>query len=228
MIDSLFPTTVYHTQLEPSDEVHQGMVEYIDKFYNKNVQHLGFVPSFTGEILGDSQIAKQPEFDWVTKQLTSHIKKYIEGLGATLDPTDIHPGSDIYIPQSWPAVCVKGNGIGIHAHSQSHLSAVFYVRTEEGNNTGQLRVHSPEPNTLTYLPIFHTGKTEYNARTKYYDAVQNRLLIFPSSLHHEVTEYVGYKNRYSISYDILITTKKESGNFCLVNPSQWICLTSNN
>ena len=102
------------------------------------------------------------------------------------------------------------------------------IRTEEGNNTGQLRVHSPEPNTLTSLPIFHTGKTEYNAKTKYYDAVQNRLLIFPSSLHHEVTEYVGYKNRYSISYDILITTKKEAGNFCLVNPSQWVCLTSDN
>ena len=42
MIDSLFPTTVYHTQLEPSDEVHQGMVEYIDKFYNNIIVNKNF------------------------------------------------------------------------------------------------------------------------------------------------------------------------------------------
>ena len=68
MIDALFPTTVYHVDLEPIDDVHHGMVGYIDKFYQKNIQHLGFAPSFTGEILGDSQIASKPEFKWVTDQ----------------------------------------------------------------------------------------------------------------------------------------------------------------
>ena len=47
-------------------------------------------------------------------------------------------------------------------------------------------------------------------------------MIFPSSLNHEVREYHGQTNRYSISYDILITTRKEAGNFCLVNPSRWV------
>ena len=56
MIDYLFPTTVYQTDLDTPDDVHEGMVNYIDRFYNKNVQHVGFVPSFTGEILGDSQM----------------------------------------------------------------------------------------------------------------------------------------------------------------------------
>ena len=222
MIDTLFPTTVYHVDLEPTDDVHLGMVGYIDKFYQKNIQHLGFAPSFTGEILGDSQIASKPEFKWVTDQLVIHLKKYVKELGATLDPTDVHPGSDIYIPQSWPAVCVNSGGIGFHAHSQSHFSAVFYVRTEDDNDTGNLIVHTPEPNTLTSLPIFHCSRTEYNVKTKKYKAKQNRLLIFPSSLNHEVKEYRGLTNRYSISYDILITTRKEAGNFCLTNPSKWV------
>ena len=47
MIDYLFPTTVYQADLDTPDDVHVGMVSYIDKFYNKNVQHVGFVPSFT-------------------------------------------------------------------------------------------------------------------------------------------------------------------------------------
>lgn len=222
MIDSLFSTTVYHVDLEPTTEVHDGMVQYIDRFYYKNIQHLGFAPSFTGEILGDSQISSKPEFKWITDQLAIHLKNYIKELGATLDQTDIHPGSDIYIPQSWPIVCVNGGGVGYHNHCQSHFSAVFYVRTEEGNDTGQLAVHAPEPNTLSGLPIFHTTPTEYSRRIKTYNAVQNRLMIFPSSLNHEVREYHGQTNRYSISYDILITTRKEAGNFCLVNPSRWV------
>ena len=65
MIDSLFSTTVYHVDLEPTTEVHDGMVQYIDRFYYKNIQHLGFAPSFTGEILGDSQISSKPEFKWI-------------------------------------------------------------------------------------------------------------------------------------------------------------------
>ena len=222
MIDYLFPTTVYQADLDTPDDVHVGMVNYIDKFYHKNVQHVGFVPSFTGEILGDSQISSEPEFSWVTQQISFHLKKYIEELGATLEPTDIHPGSDIYVPQSWPIVCVNGGGVGYHNHCQSHFSAVFYVRTEKDNDTGQLVVYSPEPNTLSGLPIFHVKPTYGSPRTRYYNAVQNRLVIFPSTLNHEVREYHGVTNRYSISYDILITTRKESGNFCLVNPSRWI------
>ena len=78
MIDTLFPTTVYQADLEPTDEVHDGMVKYIDRFYNKNIQHLGFAPSFSGEILGDSQISSQPEFKWVTNQVAIHLKNYIK------------------------------------------------------------------------------------------------------------------------------------------------------
>jgi uncharacterized protein (TIGR02466 family) len=222
MIDYLFPTTVYQTDLDTPDDVHEGMVNYIDRFYNKNVQHVGFVPSFTGEILGDSQISSEPEFSWVTKQVAVHLKKYIEEIGATLDPTDVHVGSDIYIPQSWPVVCTNGGVVGYHNHCQSHFSAVFYVRTEKDNDTGQLAVYAPEPNTLSGLPIFHHKPTYGSVRTKVYNAVQDRLMIFPSSLNHEVRTYYGETNRYSISYDILITTRKEAGNFCLVNPSRWV------
>ena len=76
MIDFLFPTTLYHTDLDTPDDIHEGMVNYIDRFYNKNIEHLGFAPSFTGEILGDSQISAEPEFSWVTKQISIHPVSY--------------------------------------------------------------------------------------------------------------------------------------------------------
>ena len=83
-------------------------------------------------------------------------------------------------------------------------------------------VHAPQPNTLSGLPIFHNKPTYGSSKTRKYDAVQNRLVIFPSTLNHEVLPYNGILNRYSISYDILITTRKEAGNFCLVNPKRWV------
>ena len=225
MIDKLFPTSIYHEDLVVPDDVQLGMVNYIDRFYEENKHHLQFVPSLTGEVLGDPQISNKEEFKWITEQVSKHCSRYIKMIGATLEPNDIHPGSDLYIPQSWPIVCTNGGNVGYHKHCQSHFSAVFYVKTEENNETGNLIVHVHEPNPLSYLPIFHERTTEYNVKRKKYTPVQNRLFIFPSMLAHEVETYFGNTPRYSISYDILVTTKKDAGNFCLVNPSKRIRIT---
>ena len=36
-VDTLFPTTVYHVDLDTPDDVHDGMVGYIDRFYQRNI-----------------------------------------------------------------------------------------------------------------------------------------------------------------------------------------------
>ena len=52
------------------------------------------------------------------------------------------------------------------------------------------------------------------------------MLIFPSSLQHAVVPYIGDTPRYSISYDIMITMKRNSHmEYSIPDPSEWKNLT---
>ena len=48
-------------------------------------------------------------------------------------------------------------------------------------------------------------------------------MIFPSSLEHEVGVYKGEKERYSLSYDIMITSKRDSNDteMCIPDIREW-------
>jgi hypothetical protein len=55
--------------------------------------------------------------------------------------------------------------------------------------------------------------------------VENNLIIFPSSVQHEVILYYGGINRYSIIYDIIITTKEDlegDNEMFTTHPNNWI------
>ena len=52
---------------------------------------------------------------------------------------------------------------------------------------------------------------------------QHRLLLFPSDLRHRVTPYDGESLRYSVSYNIAITTASERAHEMRVpHPMDWV------
>ena len=52
---------------------------------------------------------------------------------------------------------------------------------------------------------------------------QPRLLLFPSDLRHRVTPYEGGSPRYSVSYDIAITTASGQGHeMRVLHPMDWV------
>ena len=59
-----------------------------------------------------------------------------------------------------------------------------------------------------------------------YRAIQNRLILFPSALTHEVEVYSGSTPRYSVSYDLNVTVEADErdNEFCVTNPSCWVQL----
>ncbi len=64
----------------------------------------------------------------------------------------------------------------------------------------------------------------------HYTPEKNMLILFPSSLEHEVSEYYGNFKRYSIIYDIIITGKENQegdNEMCVINPKNWLELIPN-
>jgi uncharacterized protein (TIGR02466 family) len=101
---------------------------------------------------------------------------------------------ELYITQSWVNYTKTGEHHHLHSHSNSFLSGVFYINTSTND---KILFSKPQ----LYVETFSI-KTEnhnlWNSGTWWIPAEKNSLLIFPSSLHHSVTE-IEEKNHTRIS-----------------------------
>jgi len=227
-IDLWFPTAVYTEYLNPSDEVRQEMLDYVEEFIKSNES----MYSITGDTVNAFQISKEKEFTWLNKEIAKHCYKYLKEFGININTLDL------FASKSWPVVCdptqrtaTDVNTIEKHNHPNSHLSVIFYLQTDPNENTGgELKLHASPTHPIRYIPLApHLEEQLYlSYDSGEYDPVTNQLIIFPSSVEHEVNLYRGSINRYSITYDIIVTGKANlemDNEMCIINPDQWIPLS---
>ena len=226
-IDYWFPTVVYTEVLKPPAKRERMMLEYVDKFHSQHPDQY----TVTGDVENDYQIAHQPEFSWLNNEVKRHCCIYLEAYGLNTD------NLVLYSSKAWPVVCNPefklydtGRVIDPHTHPNSHLSAVFYLQTDVDSG-GELVLHAPATHPVRYVPLspFLETATLGSLDSMEYPPVPYQLIIFPSSIEHEVNLYYGDINRYSITYDILITGKEDlegDNEMCVINPKNWLELTN--
>ena len=113
-----------------------------------------------------------------------------------------------------------------HTHPNAHLSAIFYLQTDVDSG-GELTLHASPTHPIRHLPLapFLDRVTLGSLDQMEYKPVQNQLIIFPSSVEHEVDLYYGDINRYSITYDLIVTGKEDlegDNEMCTINPNLWM------
>ena len=232
-VEHWFPTSIYFEDLEPSDDVRKGMYDYVKKYDDEWICPDCNDPScdrkrgnFTGDTSGDYKITNKKPFYWLNYQVKKHCKIYLrDAYGVDTDKIDL------FVSKSWPVVCgTDGGRVDNHNHINSHLSIVYYLQYDSESKGGDLRIGIPTGNPIEYLPIgaYRVDKKEIpfsGQKNVWYRPIENRLLIFPSSLNHEVESYKGDVPRYSITYDIIITGKADSDEFdnemSIIHPTQW-------
>lgn len=217
---SLFPTPIYQADLEPDQSTHEGMLKYMKRFdsnFSKRQSNPGigvFGDSLPG--LTTDRLHCFPEFQWLTNSLSDHVYRYLASLSsAQFDYT-------IFIQKSWPVVCQPTGGrVQPHTHRNAHLSAVYYVQSEPDNKTGLIKFMASLDHFSRILPVVFNESDNSFAVTP----VQGRLLLFPSSLMHFVDQYYGSISRYSVSYDLLLSSPSDfSLEMVMTNPSSWLQL----
>ena len=217
-LHSWFPTSLYYESFNSPPKVQDKMINYVERFYEKNKPILKEGKIVTGDEFGDSKIYQKAEFFWLNKQIFSSAEKYLDALGVDINKIKI------YASKAWPIVIEKGGKILRHKHPNSILSAVFYLQTGD-EESGEIRFYDSH-SEVDFLPMKfkRNGRSYTNCK---YKARPNDLLIFPSTLEHEVNTYDGELPRYSISYDIIVTsTRNDACESTIPHPSEWKELNS--
>jgi uncharacterized protein (TIGR02466 family) len=221
-IYSWFGLPIYESGIDYFPVFQDRMLKYCEKYYETN-KHL---KTSNGALTGDTHgtapnVCKTSgDFYYLAHAIGFHTVSYLRELGVDTEKVDLN------IVKSWPVCCEKGSYIKPHNHIGSHLSAVYYIQKETDSETGKLRFHRGD-DFLRRLPIRGHGmfsETSLSRNHIDYNLGSNSIIIFPSSIEHEVLKYEGDSMRYSVSADIMITAKSEIGNVenVCTDPSTWI------
>ena len=216
-IHSLFSTPIYQVDLQPDQSTFDGMLKYMRRFdanFSKRQ-----VRSDVG-VFGDSlpglttdRLHCFPEFQWLTEVLCEHVTEYLQSLSS------VKARYSIFVQKSWPVVCHPSGGqVQPHTHRNAHLSAVYYIQSDSQNKTGMIKFMAPLDHYSRTLPIvFNDIDSSFS-----FEPLQGRLLLFPSSLMHYVDQYFGSISRYSVSYDLMLSSPSDhSLEMVMSNPSSW-------
>jgi uncharacterized protein (TIGR02466 family) len=116
------------------------------------------------------------------------------------------------IPICWANKTPPGGSHHRHFHPYSSLSAIYYL-----NDAGGATRFLCPPATSFYMPVFRSSN-EYNYQIITIETEPGALVVFPSSMHHEVTVNSTETNRYTLSFNVILRGEMGGGHGgdCLV------------
>ena len=107
------------------------------------------------------------------------------------------------IIEGWKNINAPGNFNVKHDHPKSNLSGVLWIKTPK--NSGNLVFTSPQLFNKFQELNYYTDEFKYDTKsymTYYFPPTEGRILLFPSSLEHEVEENKSNEDRISYSFNI--------------------------
>lgn len=140
-----------------------------------------------------------PEFkelrDWIEVRLNHYFHEICQ-----VDETRVQ----LYITQSWINFQRKGVSRGVHSHSNSVVSGVFYIK-----GTKDIPIRFQRPNLVFGNQIIPPIKKTngYNAEHVSLKNSLNKLILFPSNLLHAVPENTDEEVRISLAFNTFIKGK---------------------
>jgi uncharacterized protein (TIGR02466 family) len=104
-----------------------------------------------------------------------------------------------YITLSWTNYTKPGQFHHKHAHPNSFVSAVFYIKTNPA--TDKIHFYKDGYNQLDIPPA---DWNTYNSKSWWFQAEVGQLILFPSSLSHMVETVQGEDTRVSLSFNTFL------------------------
>lgn len=189
-INNLWPTPIYNATIDFNDD------------WNNNVKNFNFqkMKSKNALITSDKNVLNNNCFDNLKKELQSHINNYVYNVLKVKDNLKFQ------IINSWINIHKPGQSSGIHSHSNSLLSGVFYFNDEE--DIGGIRFY-PNNFNLFYksISINYKENNYINAEYISYKNKKGTVLLFPSHVDHSVEENKSSVDRYSLAFNIFVKGK---------------------
>lgn len=228
-IDIWFPLAIYYEDIENSADHKNSMLDKIYSLKSKVVtKRTNDHSSWTGDVHDIDQLHSDADFSWLTTEVKKHATNYLKTLGLDLGKIDI------YAQRSWPIIAEKGQSVSRHTHPNANLSVVYYVSVGSGADSGATRFFNVNKyNELSGSLSSSMTEAYCDFNTLNFEQVdyapkEGRIVIFPSKQPHDVTANKCDDPRVSISYDLVITAKKQTDDgtpeFLTPSPDRWVKL----
>ena len=192
--ENWFPVTVYYNDMPAAIEINKKIIPYVLKIsqgedYKVNSKS---VAGYVGAgLYKHSFLHKHKElkelFVWLTEQVMVYAKRH---------KVDLEKHK-LYIGRAWLTKTEKHGSILLHDHGYAIFSGVYYLQAPEG--AGALELTHPIDNAHGYI---QTSRIYENFTHTDYQAVEGRVVIFPSYIKHATLRNSGDGERLSISFDV--------------------------
>jgi uncharacterized protein (TIGR02466 family) len=181
-IENLFPVGVYKSKvnhiLNDKEKKHIESGQYTEAHNNTFTDYNFF-------------FLDNPIFSKLKKQLQIHVNNYTKDV--------FKYDSEVYITSSWLNVNPPGTGHIHHNHCNSVFSGVYYIKLPPGSPF--LNFYSPINHMFFFNPTEHNT---YNSNCWTIDLEEKDVVIFPSTLYHEVLKNNTKENRICIAFNTFV------------------------
>jgi uncharacterized protein (TIGR02466 family) len=184
-INAIFPTPVYQSKLN------RNFIEKELEFINKNKNNVFYNKGNTTS--KNNYILNEKIFKNLKKELDLNVQDYFNKI--------ISPNNNIkpYITQSWLNYTETNQYHHKHNHFNSLVSGVVYINSDEKYDRIEFfkdSYQSIKPN-IKELNLF-------NAESWWFPVKTGDIILFPSSLLHEVKIKEGNNLRISLAFNVFI------------------------
>ena len=156
-------------------------LDYVTNLEQRNNQ--GNTTSVDNYVLKDYHLKDLS--DWIDSCISQYFR-------ATANPKY---GVQLYTTQSWINFTKQGQYHHKHEHPNSLISGVFYLQT---NQDDKIYFYRSGYQQIKFPP---QEWNEYNSESWWYEAQAGKLILFPSSLTHQVPTVGGTTTRISLSFN---------------------------
>ena len=186
-----FSTPIWVSKIDNHDNLNVDMLSYITDLQNKDPQ--GVIKSnFNGWHSKNFNLKEDMPAKFISS-ISKNINTALNDMGWDLT------SQFIKITNMWSIINEEGAFNQKHHHSNSDISAAYYV--EAHDNCGDIVVYDPRPARVYKHPISIEPKN-LNATVNSIKPESGLLVLFPSYLEHSVNPNMSDKKRIVISFNL--------------------------
>ena len=191
-----FSSPIWASKIDNYEKINDSMLKYIIKLREDDPSGVN-KSNFKGWHSKDFDLKNEVTINFI-EGIKKNINFALNDMNWDLDKQSVN------INNLWAIINEKGAWNQKHHHSNSDLSAAYYVSAHE--NCGDIVFYDPRPAPVYKHPI-PKSPNKLNATVNSIKPEAGMLVLFPSYLEHSVNPNISDKKRIVISFNINLEKK---------------------
>ena len=184
-ISGVFPVPIFHTELDR--EFTKKELNFCKNQINDANDNIGNNTSKNNYLLEEKELKEIKNF------IEKNIKVYMDNIVCPADDTQV------YITQSWINYNGQNQFHHEHAHPNSYISGVLYIKADETIDSINFKNRQ-----YSFIEPLIKNHNIWNSKDWWYPVKSKKLIIFPSSVTHNVFQKNDSNIRISLAFNTFV------------------------